>query len=480
MKLFKKVAILSASLAMVVASGLVIGKAGMKSASAAGEVTMTAGNNAQKCNIKVGTEEFAAVKAGTGKTGGTALLTVPANSINLSMYVAAWNKTNPTLTISYGTKEVEVAIKPDAGIKGNPPYTLSGDENNYLVTTSLTDINLTTEITLSCEQRFVVWNPTVEVGASTNPTVDFENRISNMFVGDTGTLTAITTNATNPVVTWSSQNEDIITIDSVSGEYSVVKVGEATLVVSLTCDELTDPITATMKVNVNYGLVTIEEANNIANPLASTETAKFTLTVRGYITKLDADGKNRMLQISDKKIGEEGANSINIYGVYSDNAMRNYIILNGEVTFTGNPAKFKDAIQIANPSLVEYTDEAIKFATAANLALDSECAALDVKEETWNTIQGSFNGLDEYAQAKLKAATSKYEYNEEIQDFVARYDLIVAKYNYANFMSRVVSSARVLNATQNSSNNLMITIIMISFAVTLSAGYFFIRKKKAK
>ena len=184
-----------------------------------------------------------------------------------------------------------------------------------------------------------------------------------------------------------------------------------------------------------------------------------------------------MLTISDKRVGEEGANTINIYGVYPDSEFRKTANLNGTVTVTAHPAKYKGDIQLSNPTLTDYKDGTLTtFAKESNLKLDAECAELAVKEETWNAIAVEYAKLDAYDQARLKAAKAT-DSDKEIADFVARYDLIVAKYKYTNFMEKALSAKA--NALNNGVSTLTIVSI-ISIVAILGATLLIIKAKKAK
>lgn len=314
------------------------------------------------------------------------------------------------------------------------------------------------------------------MATTSDPRVSIKD-VDTLNIGSKGTLTAEAFNATNPVFAWASSDPEILSIDAQTGAYEAKSVGIANITVSMTCDEASTPVTASTELVVNYGLVTIAKANEIAAPLGDSETSTLTLTIKGYITNLDADGKTRMLTISDKRVGEEGANTINIYGVYPDSEFRKTANLNGTVTVTAHPAKYKGDIQLSNPTLTDYKDGTLTtFAKESNLKLDAECAELAVKEETWNAIAVEYAKLDAYDQARLKAAKAT-DSDKEIADFVARYDLIVAKYKYTNFMEKALSAKA--NALNNGVSTLTIVSI-ISIVAILGATLLIIKAKKAK
>lgn len=313
------------------------------------------------------------------------------------------------------------------------------------------------------------------------PLVKITSTFENLEKGSKGTVEYETLNATNPVINFSSEDETIVKIDSTSGEYEVLKGGSTKIVVSMTCDESSTPVEATKTITANFGLITIEEALEIIEPLGSSETSTSTLSIRGYVVNLDGDnkgaGKERMLVLSDKKLGEEGGKTINVYGVFSSAAERKYMVINGEITVTGKPAKYSGKGQITGPTLSNYNDAAMDFAKEANALLDPECAATNVQEETWNKIKAKYEALDSYAQAKLKAATSDYKYSDDIANFVARYTIIVRGYKYNDFMGTVNASR--LTSVLNNNSSLTILSVM-SIAALIGACLLIVKLRKSK
>lgn len=313
------------------------------------------------------------------------------------------------------------------------------------------------------------------------PSVNITSTFANLEIGSKGTIEYNVLNATNPVVSFSSKNEDIVSIDSNTGTFEALKGGTATIVVSMTCDETATPVIAEKKLVVNYGLITIQDALNVIEPLGTSETSSSTLSIRGYVINLDGDnkgaGKERMIVLSNKKFGEADALTINVFGVYSSFTERKYMIINSEVTVTGKPAKYNGNGQINSPILSGYSDEAMTFAKEVNVLLDPECAATAVKEETWNTISTKFNALDSYAQAKLKTAKSDYQYDAEIADFEARYAIIVKGYKYSDFLGTVASSK--LTSITNGSSTTTIVLVAATVSVLVAfAGLYLLKKRK--
>lgn len=338
------------------------------------------------------------------------------------------------------------------------------------------------------KNKYLEFNKAVFYGGeSTSPSLTVTNApTGNLSKGDTGAFAVTTKNATNPVVTWASSAENVLAVESATGAYEAKAGGSATITASLACDETSTPITAKFDVVVEWGMISISEAKTLCtNVSGATATDKDTLfSFQGYIVNLNADsqsaGSERMITISDKKVGEEGGVTLNVYGVYSTNVIRKYAILNGFVTVTGNPAKYKSVEQIANPELSDYMDTAMTFAVDANDLLDAECAARDVKEETWNTIKAKYEALDTYAQAKLAAAGTDYAYDDEIKNFVARYVIIVNGYGYEDFMSSsAIKAKNAFFANSAKDSGIAAWTIGAGLFALLAAGCFvFLKKKK--
>ncbi len=326
--------------------------------------------------------------------------------------------------------------------------------------------------------------------SSTVPSLTVTNEPSDdeLKVGDIGQFTCSTENATNPVVTWASASTTIISVLD-DGTYEALATGKATISATLACDELSTPLVVTFDVVVNYGSVTIEEANTIANSLSGdTVTADYYLSITGYIVNLNGDsqatGKERMIVLSDKKESEEGGNQINVFGIYSSNALRDIAIINGTVTIKGKPAKYKGTVQLASPSYSNYTDDAIEFATMFNADLKTPCMDPSADNSAsvspvWSDLESLWEDVDSYAQAKLKAATTS-DSDENIKNFAGLYDHIVNRYELSNFVGRTLTTSSLNRfVNRNESRDLTAFIVFASIVGIASiGGLFLIRKRR--
>ncbi len=97
---------------------------------------------------------------------------------------------------------------------------------------------------------------------------------------------------------------------------------------------------------------------------------------------------------------------------------------------------------------------------------------------TWADLKALFNQLDPSEQTTLKSASANPE-GTTIENAMARYDIVVAKYGYENFISRAVSSsANRMNLVVDSNTMIIVITIVSVISITALAAYFILRKKK--
>lgn len=121
---------------------------------------------------------------------------------------------------------------------------------------------------------------------------------------------------------------------------------------------------------------------------------------------------------------------------------------------------------------------AVATAAAANDMVDEQCAALNVSVETWNSVAGVYATLDATVKAILNG-TIKTGY-AEVEQLLARYDYIVAKYGYSDFMSRGISSSRAINPIANSNAALLVAAGSICVIAAFATLILLKRKKFVK
>ena len=203
------------------------------------------GANASACKVVVDGTEYDGIKAGTSSKAGAFVLTVPSGTKYLHLHVAGWKGDAVTLSVTPEGYSESISVVADAGISNNSPFTLAGDassEDFYKVITFAESLTAETDLTFTATagKRFVVWGVTAEVAddsgeesvATTMTIDDTALTNTNIFEGTTaGVLTAVVKAGDNvidnAVITWSSDNEEVATIDA-EGAVTLVAAGSVT------------------------------------------------------------------------------------------------------------------------------------------------------------------------------------------------------------------------------------------------------------
>ena len=323
---------------------------------------------------------------------------------------------------------------------------------------------------------------TVEYSETLNPVIVI-TPVEALDKDATGTFAYTTANATSISLAWASSDSSVVRIDNAStGAYTALAHGTATISVTLTCNE--GSATDSISVEVGEGLITIARANEICAALASGATTSYKVTLSGYIVDLSVisgSGSNpNAITLADYKVGGSG-NSIMIYGVYNSDALRNYAVLNGTVSYKGHLQNYNGTYELKDLELVSYTDDAIEFARTSYNSLTATCeayGAAGITTSQWTALSEAWDDVDSYSKAKLQAATSDYAYSDDIAHWITRYTIIVQS-GKADFMSLGISSARQTLPVLNENTNTIAIIVIISMvSVTAIGGYFFIKRRK--
>ncbi len=128
-------------------------------------VTWTLGDNAtdqttssaaQTATIN-GTEVTEMVKLGTSKKGGNFTITIPAGTKTLEFYALSWNGKACKLTVSGCTATpVELDLKSNSGVAGNPPYTVATTDGEARYSITITEA-AATSVTVTASARAIFW-----------------------------------------------------------------------------------------------------------------------------------------------------------------------------------------------------------------------------------------------------------------------------------------------------------------------------------
>ena len=328
--------------------------------------------------------------------------------------------------------------------------------------------------------NFLLQKAVVEFEINNDPAVSINELANDVVVGDTGTFGYNAANVEHNIsVSWSSSEPTILSVNSSTGSYEALKAGKVTITANLTSDE--GNAVATMDVIVNCGLITINEAKAICAELTDNATTVYTVIVCGYIVNFDADGRGagneRALNIADAKID---GSLLMAFGVYNSDPLRQYAVLNGQVTYKGQLQNYNGSYQIKNLTLIDYTDDAMTYAKASYQSLDAACVegTQAVTNEQWQTLKTNWGYVDGNSKTKLQAATSSYAHDEFIGKWIARYTLIVNS-GKEDFMGLGVGSPmRQINKIVDNSTALIIATVSSFIALTSACAFFIIRKKR--
>lgn len=124
----------------------------------------------------------------------------------------------------------------------------------------------------------------------------------------------------------------------------------------------------------------------------------------------------------------------------------------------------------------------VTLAAALNDILDSECTGSSdvsaISAAKWAEVKAAYDGGDSDAKAALAAVGSNLSYHE-VNQFLERYDHIVAGYGYNNFLDRAAASSGVrVSGLTNENDTIMIIVVITAAVSALAFGALLLIKKK--
>jgi hypothetical protein len=122
-------------------------------------------------------------------------------------------------------------------------------------------------------------------------------------------------------------------------------------------------------------------------------------------------------------------------------------------------------------------DEAEAYAQQFLSSTDTQCAALAVTLSSWSSLQTSFESLSGDSKNALLLATANVN-GTYVQKAAARYDYIVQKYGYSNFINRNYLNAKNVDTLNENPSSLIGVGIISIISIGLVGAYFFFCKKK--
>ncbi len=357
---------------------------------------------------------------------------------------------------------------------------------------------------LRIETLSVTYTSLVEVILPTTVTVSLaENSFTSLGKTTQATATVLPEEATNKTVIWSSSDTSVAIVDANTGLVTITGNGTANIIATCVADENVNGH-ATLTVEALQAYVETDhvltaatlgfDSSSYVNNNGDHVVGNYTfVTNQSYLKNGSAQIqmqrdkgsiRNKVEYFNPiKRISIKGDTEPNVYaGVTSasekltNTLVGNYWVYDVETQVPG--AKYfdvKDAgsttyldkiiIEIADPDM-----EAVRnYVTSANTRLIAECEALDVQESTWNELESEYNALDEEQQNILKETVLGDEIYTDIEKFIERYEYIIRKYGYNNFIGRDVTVANA-NTVLNNNSNYTILYIVLPLIVVVALG----------
>lgn len=131
------------------------------------ELTTAGGTNATTCKVAISDTQYDGIKVGTGSKGGTWCVTVPSGTTHLHLHAGSWKGVSGlSLDITGATcNPSSINLTANAGLTGNPPFTVTPNNTDEYFVIELSNINSETTLTFttSIAKRFVVWGVNSEI-----------------------------------------------------------------------------------------------------------------------------------------------------------------------------------------------------------------------------------------------------------------------------------------------------------------------------
>lgn len=446
-----------------------------------------------KSNAKSGAG-YLSVKAGT-----TTLASIGSNSSGVAFNNASWNG-------AWSTSYVD--IKPTIS---NYSYAISSNED-VVITIGATENSLYIQSYTIGYSSGSSSSTVAVTGVTLTPsTLDLDLNGTK-----TGTLTPTVapTNATNKNVTWSSSNEAVATVSN--GVVTAVAAGTATITVK-TND---GGYTATCEVTVtNTGGETTTSSSPYYNgvpykfQLPKADPYYFTGTMTGYYgatsttlskgvdTYFEANGDGQNIYFYDSSNAKQYISialpgthinfvfnttvpkspwlydSTNKYLYYTIESTNYVMGLNGTYTTISATTAEKAASTTFYHATFKLTDVGFAKLFLSAFNCDSTGTTAPTFNISWDKLSSEYSSLLADYKTSIKG-TSGNQTGTDVEKAVARYDYVVAKYGYNNFINRSILSANQINILNNKGNNLVILTVILSAASVVSLCSLFVFKKK--
>lgn len=153
-------------------------------------------------------------------------------------------------------------------------------------------------------------------------------------------------------------------------------------------------------------------------------------------------------------------------------------VFNVTVSVNSNKfVQFTKAVFYANNSTSGAATYATTFLSA--FTCNAQGTSAPTFTTSWAQLKTAFNALELADRNTLKNATAN-ENGTDIEKAMARYDYVVAKYGYENFINRASgnSANRMNNFNSDSANNLLLVLGSMSLLGGLTYLAYFLKKRK--
>lgn len=169
--------------------------------------------------------------------------------------------------------------------------------------------------------------------------------------------------------------------------------------------------------------------------------------------------------------------SVNLAYTFEGEALTGTISIT--YTFLITAATGGNSIWVKNIVTTEgFIDPALAYGTFFLNATSAECSASALTTGTWTTVSNVYNSADSAVKVLITNAIAGD--SNDLTKAVQRYDFIIAKYGYADFMDRKPASGARLTELMSSDNSSAIIITISTLVLSISSIAFAVIMKKKK
>lgn len=149
-------------------------------------------------------------------------------------------------------------------------------------------------------------------------------------------------------------------------------------------------------------------------------------------------------------------------------------------TFSAFPVSYNNNYYVEFEVADSVTAETFSQEFLDNLICDGTGATAPTYATgySWADFETLYNQLPD-AEKNALCSSLANESGSVIEQAMARYDFIVAKYGYKNFISRSISNrSNMMEGIISTDSALMIVVVMSLLTVTFLGGWYMLKKKK--